>query len=155
MATRALHDLHLGLRGGIDPLDAETRLALLGDRLTGWLRRREPPGPVPARHGERQRVAAGLRDLLDTHLAEQVTLADAGQVLGATPPQLVRAFSATFGITPHTYVLGRRLEAARRLLLDGRPPAEVATRAGFYDQAHLTRRFKRFLGVTPGRFGGS
>ncbi|WP_241777546.1 helix-turn-helix domain-containing protein, partial [Streptomyces sp. CT34] len=40
----------------------------------------------------------------------------------------------------------------RRLLLDGRPPAEVATAVGFHDQSHLTRHFKRHLGITPGRY---
>jgi AraC-like DNA-binding protein len=47
----------------------------------------------------------------------------------------------------------RRLEAARDRILDGRPLADVATEVGFFDQAHLTHHFKRFLGVTPGRFG--
>ena len=76
------------------------------------------------------------------HLAEAVA--------GTT--QLVHAFSATFGISPHAYVVGRRLDAARDRILDGEPLVDVAAAVGFYDQAHLTRRFKRFLGVTPGRF---
>ena len=157
---RALHHLHLRLRSGGDPLDAETRLAMLGERLTGRLLRGGSPGGGPAapneqRPAEQQRLAAGLRDLLDSHLHEQVRLADAGRVLGAGPARLVRAFSATFGITPHAYVLGRRLEAARSLLLDGRPPAEAAARAGFYDQAHLTRHFRRYLATTPARFGAT
>ena len=46
----------------------------------------------------------------------------------------------------------RRLETARDRILAGQPLADVATEVGFFDQAHLTRRFKRFLGVTPGRF---
>ena len=54
---------------------------------------------------------------------------------------------------PHVYVTGRRVELARRLLLDGVPAAEAATRAGFYDQSHLTRHFKRLHGVTPVAFG--
>ncbi|MEV6212961.1 helix-turn-helix transcriptional regulator, partial [Kitasatospora sp. NPDC051914] len=65
---------------------------------------------------------------------------------------LVRAFSAAFGIAPHQYVMSRRVDLARRLLLGGRPPGEVATADGFYDQSHLTRHFKRVLGTTPGRY---
>ncbi|ANZ21221.1 Helix-turn-helix domain [Streptomyces noursei ATCC 11455] len=48
--------------------------------------------------------------------------------------------------------MARRVELARRLLLDGRTPTAVAAEIGFYDQSHLTRHFKRILGVTPGRY---
>lgn len=67
--------------------------------------------------------------------------------------QLARSFADAFGITPHKYVIGRRLDAARTRILDGQPLAAVAADVGFYYQAHLTHRFRRFLGVTPGRFG--
>jgi AraC-like DNA-binding protein len=45
------------------------------------------------------------------------------------------------------------VDLARRLLLAGQAPAEVATAAGFFDQAHLTRHFRRYLGVGPASFG--
>lgn len=48
--------------------------------------------------------------------------------------------------------MSRRVDRARRLLLAGRAPADVAGATGFYDQAHLTRHFKRLVGVTPGRY---
>jgi AraC-like DNA-binding protein len=80
-------------------------------------------------------------------------MADAAAVAGASPTQLARAFVSTFGITPHAYVLTRRLDIARDRILNGEPLASVATELGFFDQAHLTHRFKRFLGVPPGRFG--
>ena len=51
-------------------------------------------------------------------------------MLDAHPVSLVRAFSREFGIPPHRYVTGRRLELARRHLLAGHPPAEAATLAG-------------------------
>ncbi len=76
----------------------------------------------------------------------------AAVALGASPTQLARAFTNTFAIAPHAYVLGRRLDAARDRILGGAPLADVAADVGFFDQAHLTRRFKRFLGITPGRF---
>ena len=114
----------------------------------GGARRRWPTVPGAAR----RRLASALRDLLDADVAGGVVLADAARELGADPAVLVRAFSATFGITPHAYLVGRRLELARDLLLDGVRPAAAATEAGFYDQAHLTRHFRRFLATTPGRF---
>jgi AraC-like DNA-binding protein len=75
--------------------------------------------------------------------------------LGASASHLIRCFTATFGIAPHQYVTARRIDAARRRLLDGEPIALVAAGVGFYDQAHFTRQFKRHVGTPPGRYSGS
>ena len=58
------------------------------------------------------------------------------------------------GLPPHQYVIARRVERARQLLQAGTnlSLAEVALRAGFSDQSHFCRHFKRLVGVTPGRF---
>ena len=58
----------------------------------------------------------------------------------------------SYGIQPHRYLLGRRLDLARRRLLAGDDPARVAIVTGFYDQSHLTRHFRRLLATTPGRY---
>ena len=100
-------------------------------------------------------VASELRDLLDEHLVEGMTLADAGRIVHASPAQLVRCFSRAFGIAPHRYLLARRIDAARRRLLDGEPVAQVATGVGFHDQAHLTRHFKRHVGTTPASYASA
>jgi len=93
-----------------------------------------------------------FRAYLDEHLFEPVTIAAAAETLGVGPTHLARGFKTNFGIAPHAYVVTRRLEVARDRILAGQPLADVASEVGFFDQAHLTRRFKRFLGVTPGRF---
>ena len=93
-----------------------------------------------------------LRDLLDERLFERTTLAQAGRDLGVSPSHLVHSFTGTFGIAPHRYVTARRIDAARRRLLDGEPIALVAAEVGFYDQAHFTRQFKRHVGTPPGRY---
>jgi len=51
--------------------------------------------------------------------------------------------------------LARRIDAARKRLLEGEPPAQVAADVGFHDQAHLTRHFKRHVGTTPAHFASS
>ena len=138
--------LHRALLGH-DLLEAEARLALTRERLTALLRRRTP------RHRPAQPlVALRAREHLDADLSGDTLLAAVAADLDVSVPHLVRSFSATFGIPPHRYVLGRRLDHARRLLLDGVPAGQVAVEAGFYDQANLTRHFRRFLGTTPGRF---
>jgi AraC-like DNA-binding protein len=139
-----IHQLHEVLR--TEDLEAQSRFALIRDRLRQHLH--AAPTPKPAGTS----VAHRLRDLLDARLPETPTLDEAAAVLEAHPVSLVRAFSREFGIPPHRYVTGRRLELARRFLLAGHPPAEAATLAGFYDQAHLTRHFKTLLGIGPARY---
>ncbi|WP_416965746.1 helix-turn-helix transcriptional regulator, partial [Streptomyces sp. Agncl-13] len=97
-------------------------------------------------------LARDLRELLDENVTEGITLDEAARLVHAHPAHLVRAFSGAYGIAPHQYLMSRRVDRARRLLLDGRPPGEVATVTGFYDQSHLTRHFRKLVGVTPGRY---
>jgi AraC-like DNA-binding protein len=99
-------------------------------------------------------VAEDLRDLLDARLFVGIALAEAGRVLEVSPAHLVRSFTRRFGISPHRYLVGRRIEAARRRLLEGQPLARVAADVGFHDQAHFTRHFKRHVGTTPASYRG-
>ncbi|WP_141975688.1 AraC family transcriptional regulator [Saccharothrix saharensis] len=144
-----VHRLHGVLHGG-DEWEAESRLALVRDRLRAHLTRRPPP-PATAEPN----LAHALRDLLDAHVTDTLTLADAATRLSAAPERLVRTFTREFGLPPHRYLTGRRVDLARRLLLDGLPPALVAPAAGFYDQSHLTRHFRRMLGTAPGAYARS
>lgn len=66
---------------------------------------------------------------------------------------LCRAFRAQVGMPPHTYLIQLRVARAKELLLRGVRASEVAPRVGFYDQAQLTRHFRRIVGTTPARFG--
>lgn len=142
--------LHSALARPGDELEAESRLTLVGERLRDHLRRRtnvppHRPDPVLGRR---------LRELLDARVVDGVSLAEAARLLHAHPAHLVRAFSGAYGIAPHQYLMSRRVGRARRLLLDGLAPGEVASATGFYDQAHLTRHFRKLVGVTPGRYRG-
>ncbi|MGV9907678.1 AraC family transcriptional regulator [Streptomyces sp. NPDC003388] len=141
--------LHAALGRPGDELEAESRLALVGERLRAHLRRRADGA---GRSGRGAGLARSLRELLDEHVTEGLVLADAARLLHAHPAHLVRAFSGAYGIPPHQYLMSRRVGRARRLLLEGLPPGEVAVATGFCDQAHLTRHFKRLVGVPPGRY---
>lgn len=133
-----------------DEFEAESRLELVIERLGQHLSLRDrPTGPTRAAS---HRLAGDLRALLDESTTTGLTLREASARLGTHPTHLVRAFTATFGLPPHAYLTGRRIDVARRLLLDGVPVARVATDAGFYDQSHLTRHFRRYVGVSPGRY---
>ena len=139
-----LDQLHRVLEDPGGVLEAESRLALITDRIARRLDRPAPPGPPG--------LAGALRDLLDSRLATGITLREAGALLHADPAHLVRSFGREFGLPPHRYLVGRRVEAARRRLLDGQPIADVAAAVGFHDQSHLHRHFTRLVGTTPRRF---
>ncbi|GAA1666259.1 AraC family transcriptional regulator [Glycomyces endophyticus] len=146
-----IHRLHESLRLPGDELEAESRVELVADRLRRHLRRRDPVAE-PMRD---RRLAHAMRDLLDRRIDAGLSLREAAAELHAHPAHLVRAFGREFGIAPHQYLVTRRVDRARRLLLAGRPVHAVAAATGFYDQSHLTRHFKRVVGTTPARFAGS
>jgi AraC-like DNA-binding protein len=143
-----IHQLHRVLRDGQEDLEAQSRLTLIEERLSQHLCR----AVVAPSDRYDSGVAVKLRELLDSKVTDGITLEDAAKVVHAHPAHLVRAFSREYGMPPHRYLTGRRVDLARRYLLDGHPAAEVATLAGFYDQSHLNRHFRKLLGVTPASF---
>lgn len=147
----AVARLHRALAEPPASLDAEAGLGEVLRLLRRHLRRPDDiDGLRPGR-----RLAQRLRDLLDSRMRTGLTLAAAAAELDAHPDHLVRSFSSAYTITPHRYLIARRVDAARGLLLDGMPAAEVAHHVGFYDQPHLTRHFSRQIGTTPARYAAS
>ncbi|MFE2286184.1 helix-turn-helix domain-containing protein [Streptomyces sp. NPDC059443] len=147
-----VHALHRALGEREDPLEAQSRLVFVQERLRGWL---EGNPTVPYGVPDTS-TAIRLRELLDARVLGGITLDEASALLGHThPTQLIRGFRQAFGLPPHAYLTGLRVARARRLLLAGMRPAEAATASGFYDQAHLTRHFGRHVGTSPARFARS
>ncbi len=82
-----------------------------------------------------------------------ISLDELAEVTGLSASHFEVLFKRSMGVSPHQYLLQCRVERARSLLQDEELSlAQVAARAGFCDQSHLTRHFKRIFGVTPGRF---
>jgi AraC-like DNA-binding protein len=145
---RRIDQLHATLALPGDELEARSRLTLIVDRLLCHLHA-DDTRPRPRPDGS---LARRLRALLDERVPEGLSLDDAAVLLHAHPTHLIRAFTREFGIPPHQYLTGRRVDLARRLLLAGARAAEVAQAAGFYDQSHLTRHFQKMLGTSPTRY---
>ena len=87
---------------------------------------------------------------IDSAPERQVSLAELAALSGVSRFQLLRGFSREVGITPHAYIIQRRVLLAQRFLADGQTAAQTAIAAGFSDQSHMTRAFVRQVGVTPG-----
>lgn len=132
-----------------DPLTAES--LLLGG-LAAVLRRQARTGRVSAAPAPRdaRRGPDLARQLLHDRWTEPVTVAELSAAADMPRASLIAAFRRAYGLPPHAYLLRLRANRARRLLLAGQRPAEVAAATGFADQAHLTRVCKRYFGVTPG-----
>ena len=92
-----------------------------------------------------------VKDLLDSVCDRSLTLAELAAAADMNTFHLVHSFTAAFGISPYAYHLNQRLLHAQRMIVTGTSIPEVAFNTGFSDQAHFTRHFRRFLGVTPGR----
>lgn len=91
-----------------------------------------------------------LTDYVDAHLHEPLGLEQLAAAVGLGLWNFTRRFRDAFGCTPHRYVVERRLDRARQLLLrSAMPVKEVASACGFADQAHMTRLFRERLNATP------
>lgn len=144
-----IDQLHRALAEPGGELGAESRLAFIAERLEQHLGGQAAP---PAEAAGKSDLAHELRELIDAGFRDKVTLRQASEAIHAHPAHLVRMFSREFGISPHQYLTGRRVDLARRLLLDGTPPSAAAAAVGFCDQSHLNRSFRRLLGTSPGRY---
>ncbi|NZA25670.1 AraC family transcriptional regulator [Luteimonas sp. SJ-92] len=153
------------------PVVGDARLALAFGRLFAAMTSDDPVAPL-ASEGLLLELLAGLRAprpgaariagvpdalararaLIDDDPAAAVTLSDLAAASGLGRFQVLRAFARATGLTPHAYLVQRRIDLARRLIAAGRPLAEAAVASGFADQSHMTRTFVRKYGISPGAY---
>jgi len=111
---------------------------------------RRPSAPFP------QKPPAWLlqvKEMLHARFAEPLTLSEIAQSVGVHPVYLAQMFHKYFKCTVGAYLRQLRLEFARReLATSDAPLCQIALAAGFSDQSHFTRTFKRYVGVTPAQY---
>jgi AraC family transcriptional regulator len=96
---------------------------------------------------------ASAEELLRTRLRDSIGLGELADAVGVHPTHMARVFRARYGLSVGEY--GRRVRlawAASELARGDAPLGVIATQAGFADQSHFTRAFKRYAGMTPGRY---
>ncbi|MFD0279492.1 AraC family transcriptional regulator [Kitasatospora sp. NPDC127111] len=149
----ALRTAHTELSASpADALEAESRLSWL---LGALAHRHGSARPVRDRVSGAGQIARAVRDRLADELLAPPALTDLAADFGLSRYQLLRAFRDTMGLPPYAWLAQHRVARARVLLEHGLRPAEVAGLVGFADQAHLTRWFRRVLGVTPAAYRNS
>lgn len=128
------------------------REAYLAEALVLLVGRHAAPARAPRSPGRERRAVRLSREYLEEHAEENVTLHALARLTGLSTFHLCRVFRDSVGMPPHSYQTQVRVRRAKSLLRAGQPITLVAAEAGFYDQAHLTRHFKRIVGLTPGRY---
>jgi AraC-like DNA-binding protein len=94
-----------------------------------------------------------MRDYVEAHLGDDLSLTMLAGIACLSPYHFSRSFKQAAGVGPQRYVIQRRVERAKYLLRQTHQPlALIAQETGFGDQSHLTQMFRREIGVTPGRF---
>lgn len=142
------------LLSALAPLDRELDELFVVDfmaQLTQCLRRHagQPAKPMAK---TAWRAASLARDYLEENAERTVRSEELEAITGLDRYMLSRHFRATFSTSPHRFLLMRRLQRARRMIEAKEPLAEIAVAAGFSDQSHFIRHFKKAFGVTPGRW---
>jgi AraC family transcriptional regulator len=114
-----------------------------------------PRQPTPRRYDRLPRgKLRAVVEYVEEHLDAGPTLEQMAAITRLSPNYFASQFKRATGLTPHQYVLARRVERAKQLLESGDDfsLAEVAAHAGFSDQSQFSHHFKRIVGVTPGQF---
>ena len=115
--------------------------------------RRPVAGPTAPDARSADPVVGRVQTFVDEHLAADLTVDELAEAAELSPSTLARRFKDAMGTTPWRYVLQRRIDKAKRLLVTtDRSLAAIAFDTGFYDQPHFTRAFKRLEGQPPGAY---
>lgn len=151
-----LRDLIRGLgrqlKEGEDSLSCQWTLLQILELLV--LRHNETPSAkaLSRLRQEDAQTAARVREWLDAKPSGRVDLYALAEETGRSRYQVLRAFKRRYGLPPHAYHLCVRVAESQRLLASGQSPAQVAIAAGFVDQSHFSKHFKRVVGVTPAQY---
>ena len=98
------------------------------------------------------KITRQLRDYIEDCYADEISLESLSEMAGLSPFHLCRVFRQETGFPPHAYQIQVRVHRARRLLAQGMAGGAVAQETGFASQSHFAAHFKRFIGMTPGRY---
>ena len=127
------------LSGHVPPSSDKTAiLAQLHPRIRGGL----PP-----------RAMRRVHEYIEGHLEETISIKALARIAGLSMYHFARAFKQSEGLTPHDYLVQRRVRRAQELLAStDLPLSEIALASGFSDQSHCARRFREHVGITPSSY---
>jgi transcriptional regulator GlxA family with amidase domain len=132
---------------------ASGHLPRLAGRGPGDMSHGAAAQPSVHRGGLPPRALRRVREFIESHLEESISIQALAAIVGLSMCHFARAFKQSEGVTPHDYVLRRRVKRVQELLADtDLPLSEIAIAVGFADQSHCARRFREHVGLTPSRY---
>lgn len=117
-----------------------------------------PPSGLPspgqsggvARGGLPPRALRRIREHIDGNIDRRISVELLASLANLSVCYFVRAFKQSVGVTPHDYLIRRRVERTMQLLSGtDMPLSQIALEAGFADQSHFSRRFRQHVGISP------
>ena len=148
-ATHSILSLHQAILEGADLLECESRVLWM---MTQLVQRYADVGTAKEHLGQEKRTIRLVRQYIEEHFTENVSLHTLAKHVSLSPYYLLRAFREEVGMPPYAYLESVRIRHTQQLIKAGTPLAEVAAEVGFSSQSHMTRQFKKIIGVTPGQY---
>jgi len=146
----ALRRAHAPLMDGASGPSAEDALL---DGLRSLVRQHGAPAEREPATSERDLgVVQRAQEYMHDRFAQRVRLSAMAELCRLSPFQLIRVFRRVVGVPPYAYLVQLRVNRAQTLLCQGSSVSDVAYTCGFSDQSHLTRTFKKALGIPPGQY---
>jgi AraC-like DNA-binding protein len=148
-AMNSVLSLHKAITHGATTLECESRFSWT---LAQLIKRYADISSPEVRPGKEKKAIQQARYYIEEYFVKGVSLHELAQQVALSPYYLLRVFRAEVGMPPYAYLESVRIRQAQRLIETGKPLAQVAVEVEFSSQSHMTRRFKKIIGATPGQY---
>lgn len=147
--TKNLLSLHQVLFDISDALEYDSRFTWFMAQL---VQRYADASFTEPKLGREPTAIEKARNYIDENFAKGVSLSELARHVAFSPYYFLRVFRAEVGMPPYEYLESVRVRRAQQLIQGGKSLAEVTVEAGYSSQSHMTRHFKKIIGVTPGQY---
>jgi AraC-like DNA-binding protein len=147
--TQDLLSLHRALFDSPGSLESESRFLWI---MTQLVKRYADASFTERKLGREKKAIEHACQYIDENFASGVSLSELARQVAFSPYYFLRVFRAEVGMPPYEYLENVRVRRAQQLIESGKSLADVTVEAGFSSQSHLTRHFKKIIGVTPGQY---
>jgi AraC-like DNA-binding protein len=131
--------------------DAKSYITKAVHMTRSWMENDPVISVIPLRGGLAPWQLNQAKNFIEKNLGRTIKIKDLAMQAGLGSSYFFQAFRSSVGVSPHTYIVQRRIECAQRLiLLTHKPLSEIALECGLADQPHLTRLFRSIVGSSPG-----